>query len=1388
MESGLAYVPMDRRHALARGGSLPEHTSGSALFADISGFTPLTEVLTRTLGARRGADELSHQLNLVYDALIADVERYSGSVITFSGDAITCWFDDTAGPAAPRATACALALQQTMQNFTAIPLPDGTTTALALKVAIASGPVRRFLVGDPAIQWVDALAGETVQRMAEAEHLTSKGEVIVDTATIEQLGPAAQSSEWRTDLATGERFAVISRLDTLVAPVPWPALDTSLLTETIVRPWLLPAVYEHLIEGLGEFLTELRPAVALFVRFTGIAYDTDPDARSRLDAYMRWVQGVLMRYTGSFLQLTIGDKGSYFYASFGAPITHEDDTRRAVAAALELRAPPPELDFIQPVQIGISQGTMRTGAYGGTTRRTYGVLGDDVNLAARLMQSAPPGQVLVSERVQQATPAHFAWEVLPPITVKGKRDTIPIARLISLPSTRGERGHSGQLIAREMELDWLLRSLQPVVKGQFAGLIYLYGEAGIGKSHLVYALRQQLTHPTTPALAQPIIWLTCPTDELTRHSLHPFRSFLRRYFDQNTTNPAATNRTRFDTILNQLIASLPDTVTTVTTNLRDELERTRSFLAALVDIHWDGSLYEQLEPKLRFENTLLAVIALIQAESLRQPVVFHVEDAHWLDSDSQTLLQLLVRNAPDYPLALLLTARYGDDGEPFVIAVDDSVPQQVLTLHTLSLQGIRGVAAQVLTGSISDDLIEFLADKTGGNPFFIEQLVLDLRERGMLRQDAGGAWHLTRTELAEVPATISAVLIARLDRLAAQVRAVVQTASILGLEFEIRVLSQILRNDQQLPLKVRQAEVQAIWLAMSEIRYMFRHVLLRDAAYEMQLQARLRTLHGLAGAALEQVYAADLVPYAGDLTYHYGRAQNIPKERHFARLAGEQAAARFANGEAATYFSRALELTPASDLIERYTLLRAREEVYNFQGNREAQRSDLTALQFLAERLDDTARLIEVALRECAYNDLTGDYPAMEDAAQVAIGLAQTSNNTQGEAAGHIQWSRALWQQGSYDAARPKVEQALFLARAAHLPQLEAQGLRLLGNLALDQGNFALAHTIYTQALHIEQELGDRPGQSATRNNLGLVAFGLDDYNAAKVAFGQSLKIAREIGHRYDQSKALLNLGMIAAVQGNLLDARAYYEQVLRLKTEIGDLLGQSLALSNLGEVATAQGAYAHAQQAFDQALSLAQAIGHRQQAGWVLARQGLLLHQMGNHAAAHAQSEQALQLAQAIGDRETQALAFTTLGHTFTTLGQLPAATAAYQQALALRQELDQPNQAMEALAGLARVALAQASTHITTILNHLATATLDGADDPFRVYLTCYHILQSTGDPRATTILSDAHTQLQARANQFKDAAVRSAFLEQVAAHRNLLTAWLAQTRDLPSPLPDP
>ncbi len=1322
------YIPEDRRRAIARGETLPDHTWGAALFADVSGFTPLTEALTRLYGPKRGAEELTHQLNRVYDALIAEVERYGGSVIGFAGDAITCWFAETPEAlkiASLRAARCAFAMQAAMEAFESVALPGGETVSLAVKTALATGTARRFLVGDPDIQLMDALAGETLARMAAAEHYAERGEVIADIHTAMLLGRKVRIQEWRPPLTEDtdeECFALIE--DVLLELGDVGPFDTSpppSLPSEVVKPWLLPTVYASLQAGAGEPLEMRHGVVALFLGFRGIDYDHDEQAGEKLDRYIRWVQGVLRRYDGTLLQLIIGDKGNYLYGAFGAPITHEDDPQRAISAALELLEPPADLEFIGPVQIGIGQGTMRTGAYGSATRCTYGVIGDSVNLAARLMQNAPPGQALVSSHVQEAAAQDFRWEQLPPITVKGKSKPVPVARPLRKVQRARATIRNGPLVGREMELAELRATLHPLFAGHFGGVVYVYGEAGVGKTRLIYELRSRLMQEGS------FSWFVCPADPILRQSLNPFKYFLRQYFGQNIDNTEETNKVNFREMLQALLTSLQSSGKPEALTLAAELQRTQSVLGALVDLHWPDSLYEQLEPELRFKNTLIAFKTLIQAESLRQPVVLHVEDANWLDDDSHELLGALTLNVTHYPFVVLLSGRYRDDGSPFRIPTPPGVPEHTLDLSTLAPEGVRLMVQQMLKAEIAPELAQFVAQKTEGNPLFVEQLTLDLRERELVQQ-RDGVWTIVSREIETVPATINAVLIARLDRLAAQVKAVVQTAAVLGREFEVQILSRMLRDDAELSSKLQRAEEEMIWQALSEMRYIFRHTMMRDAAYDMQLQARLRDLHALAAETMEQVYAAELAPHYADLAYHYGKAENVQQEFHYARLAGEYAASRYANQEAIEHYQQALRslarLDPDITMPQRQEVYAALAELEITVGKYDLAREHLEAALALAVRRGDEDGQGRACRWMAQMDELRGDYD--EALAWIEKGVHILKDRRTPDAAELVLIAGLIYsRRGNYDEATVQFQQALQVAQSLDAATILARAHNGLGLIHL-RDNIPAAIEHFQQAFALYERAGDIPGQAKSHNLIANAYIETGQWREADYHYRQARAIFEQIGDIYNGAFSDNNLGEIALYQGRLDEALTFYRQALQALERIGGsvyVLG--VLHMNLGHVFIRRGeidqAFAElriAQEHFEQAQVrdfLPEL--HRHYAEAAL--------QAGDLTTAVAEAQQALTLAQELEMRGEEGDALCVLGQIGTVQQHYEAAAAYLQQSLAIRAESGDIYEG-------ARTQLA---------LAHLFHAQQD--DGQARKYLEhCIPIFEQLG---ATPDLTDARALLQ-------------------------------------------
>ena len=872
----IAYMPIDRAIALFYNQPIPEVCFGTALFADVSGFTVMAEALRRTMGERDGAEVLMRHMDTLFETLIQIVHDYGGSVVGFSGDAITCWFysqhHGNPRQSALRAVSASLEMHRVMEKTPTIHLPDKSTVNLSMKVALASGSVRRLLVGDPEIQVIDTLVGKTITRMAEGEQIARQGETLADEVTIDYLGDDVRVQSWRKSEVIDARFGIITQALRKPDTLPWALINDEDLSEIILNQWLLPRVQMQLDANLGEFKPELRQAVALFMRFTGLDYDDDPDVQTKLNQFICWVQEILVRYDGNLLQLTFGDKGSYLYAAFGAPISHENNTYRAVSAGLELSKT--SETFNMAVQIGVSTGMMRSGAYGGALRRTYGVQGDEVNIAARLMTHAETDTMLVSQLVYEQIKDSFNITEKTAIALKGHTNSIKVATVRSRNFTTMDTITMASIkmspvIGRQREMDELRNAIIPIFSGRFAGSIHIGGEIGMGKSRLIAELRHELES------AHAIQWLPVPCDPTNRVPLAPFAFLINKIFDQMPDEDEAHNRARFNNAFRGIITKLSQAESIplhIRPALINELERTRPLLARLIGVTIEAPYNNySLIGDLALANLISGLKTLIQSMSLLHPLIIHVQESNWVDEDSRYLLNELAQSWDEYPLALILSSRYADDGTRQSISVGKKHRHKMIDLLPLGDEDIRTLMEQQLRGAISLTLLDVVMKKCNGNPFFTEQFIQDLREQGKIIRKRG-QWELIDDESTmELPAGTQSVLMARIDRLTPDLRALVQTASVLGTEFEITILEMMLDYAPDIRVKVIEGIFAGIWVRVDKDTYRFKHSLVCDAAYAMQERVHLRELHQRAAMAIQTLHPNDRTRKI-ELTHHLSLA------------------------------------------------------------------------------------------------------------------------------------------------------------------------------------------------------------------------------------------------------------------------------------------------------------------------------------------------------------------------------------------------------------------------------------------------------------------------------------------------------------------------------------
>lgn len=1128
---------MDRRVALLNDTQLPDRLSGTALFADISGFTPLTEALTEAFGIQRGAEELTFHLNQVYDALIETLHQYGGSVISFAGDSITCWLTGDDGL---RAIACALAMQARLTQYAEITLPSGVQFHLAMKTAVVQGTARRFLIGDPDIQLIDVLAGETLDRLAAVEQMAKQGETLVETAVYQthQAHLTIQAISKSKDNSL--QCAVVTGLTVDVPKRPWPEFNIGTFGFEKMKQWLLPTVYNRIRSGQGEFLAELRPAVVLFLRFGGIDYDNDPDAGDKLDQFVQQIQRILTTYGGSLMHITIGDKGSYLSASFGAPIAHEDDSLRAASAALNVKTAVQTLPQIKSLQIGIASGQLRAGAYGGTHRRTYGLMGDTVNLSARLMQAAENGQILATTEIVDATKENFEWKKLPKIKVKGKAKKIAVSSLQQAATHQQyhlqEPSYSLPMVGREAEVQRVQTLLNETVQGKGA-ILAITGEAGIGKSRLV----------------------TEANHYANRQNLSTFIGFCQSYA---TKSPYFV----WQSVWGQLLgirsgmetAQVEQTIRDYLGNIdRDLVQRYPLFSSILNVPIPDNELTASFDSELRKTSLESLLTDCVKAEAEKRPLLIILEDCHWLDDVSVDLLIEFGRVIRDLPILILMTyrplnslqnTRLTVQSLPYFVTVllDEFTEAEAKKLIQLKLEGQFGETA------VPTNLVKLIIERAGGNPFYIEELINYLQIQ-LASQDQFNNW-----ERLSLPDSLHSLILSRIDQLTESQQGTIKVASVIGRFFKAAMLFGVypqltpgtepeIRKD----LDVLSAlDLTPLDTPEPELAYLFKNVITQEVAYENLPFSTRSVIHGLIGNYIETAYPDDLSSYINILAHHYGLSKEDEKKREYLLKAAKVAQNNYANETAISYYKQAIPLIVDE---EKPTVLIELGEVLQTVGEWPEAEAQFGHALTLATFLQNDA---DIAWAQAALGEHLRKLGQLDKSSEW-LGKAQANFEAIDEVAGV---GKVLHSAGTLAAQQGDSERSvqLFLQSLDIRRQLDdtlniGRLLINLGILARRSGDHALAKQYYLEAMRIHEDAGNILELALALNNYGFMALQNGDYDVAREHLEQAIEHYKNIGTRWNMANVMNNLANVSREQQDFSDAKRQYFESLRINYQLGD-------------------------------------------------------------------------------------------------------------------------------------------------------------------------------------------------------------------------------------------
>ncbi|HDT11777.1 MAG TPA: adenylate/guanylate cyclase domain-containing protein, partial [bacterium] len=655
--------------------------NAAVLFVDISGFTSMTRKLMEQ--GKEGAEILSEMMNRLFSPLIDSVYDHGGFITNFAGDAFTAVFKNDNG-----LSAAAVALEM-IEFFKLNPVFEYSrfSFSLSAKTGISKGVLKWISVPNNGPEHF-FFYGKAIDEAAEAEHVCKANDISVTSEVF--------------DIIKSYGDFEVKECGVFLLSLNLKPDDTPLVSEydyEILSRFIPRSVLDHNITG------EFREVVSVFMSYE-IAEEAD-----NIENTLSFFASEIQRYGGYISGFDFGDKGATVLALFGAPVSYEDNLERALNCLMKMRKNTP-VRF----RSGVTEGTVYAGFTGTERRAAYTALGDNVNLSARLMMVAPMDSDWILGKAAEKAGKEYELAEKGKHRFKGIDEEIDVFSVLNRHEKEGKVSFKTAMTGRQKELNEAVSIIQRSFDDSKLRVHAIYGEAGIGKSRLVYEITKKISQQ-----CQKCQILHFSTDTILRQSMNIFNGFFQKFFKQSDTLSENENRDNFERVW--------DSISVEISSGKEEFETTKPYISALAGLVIKGSVYEILDAKSRYENTLFAIGDFFEILSGIFPMVLIFDDLHAIDKDSLEGFRTMMKKLNSSAVAVLILSRLKDDGtKPDFSLAEADCELSELIMDRLSATDIPVFVENVLEGRSSPELNEFVYKRSAGNPFFVEQLLFYMKE------------------------------------------------------------------------------------------------------------------------------------------------------------------------------------------------------------------------------------------------------------------------------------------------------------------------------------------------------------------------------------------------------------------------------------------------------------------------------------------------------------------------------------------------------------------------------------------------------------------------------------------------------------------------------------
>lgn len=994
-----------------------------------------------------------------------------------------------------------------------------------------------------------------------------------------------------------------------------------------------------------------RPVAVIFADisgFTSLSERLDPEeVKDLIDQCLQRLARIIQNYEG-YIDKFIGD---CIMALFGAPIAHEDDPLRAVLASLDLQKEivnlNKEKDQKLSLSIGVNYGLVATGDLG--RPGGYTVMGDAVNLAQRLQRAAPRGKIYVSEEVYKHTSREIVYQKLRKISVKGRKEKVLVYIPIKAKAKYGQRKiEEIPMIGRAAELNRLNKIFQEIKSGR-GRIVAIIGEAGIGKTKLVYEFKKQLDKNIFIMEGKGIEY----------HSNSPYfvlKEILKKVFGIVDTDTPTEISNRISLFLEEMDDSV----------LKLKLSYYKYFLSADLT-KTERSHFDSMKVEDRSRLLLEAINRLFLKLASIKPVVMILDDCHWIDKETIEFVTDFAGTIGYKPIVILKLSRPGFD-----ISKIKHLPYfNLLELKPLAEnETITLLKTLIHCDKIADNLLKLLLDKSGSIPFYISELATNLIKDNIIYVQDGIAQINEKLPIA-IPRSLDELIMTKIDRLPPDPRYIVNIAAVIGEQFSFRLLNALIpgkeRLRQNLVYIMQQNIIQSIGEKTSadEEKFSFTHSIIRDAVYNSLLKKEQREYHQKIGYIMEKIYSLTIDEYFDALSNHFYLGGDLVKAVEYMEKSGDQKKDLYLNDAAIEIYKKCLEMIPDSmaGMIARiyeklgsiYELIGIYENALSSyrnilkyaQGDSILNARSLRHQANVIKNLGDYDRALELLSKATDYLKLAKDLSNKK----VQMELSNIS-------------SLECWLyriKGKMEIAEKKGLEAIEIVRGikdwqwdSGLKQALTRAYNNLSVVYCVKGEFTQALELCQKALNNAEETGDLKSKVDAYNIMGTVFKARVDYERAIDSFTMNLKITEELGDKKGMGVAYCNLGNVYQHKGEYTTALDLYQKFLEISQELGDKSGIGMASNNIGIIYFNMGNYERALKFFEDYYRTSQELGDKRGEAIACGNMGEVLMNQFEYNKAKVLFTKYLKMSELLGDKRGIGSASYNLGQVFLQLGRL--------------------------------------------------------------------------------------------------------------------------------------